>query len=301
MPFQATGAGQGPAPAGAPAQGGATASGSQGQANSGGFNWGNYPGVPEEQRSLLEPHLREVQAYVTRLEQQLAPLKPLIEMGVEPESVQGLVAFAQAFDQNPLGTWLGMAQQLQDSGMIHQEMDLDQVAAASQGDFGEEEEYEEGEYEEDGEVDDRYAALEARIQEMEEAKLQEQQSIQQQRQERLLTNSIQQMKAKLGEAGFADDLMPADEYLSGQIIAHRGDVSKAIEALTGFRDNAVKSHVSAAKQKQPRQLELDRGVPNQSQRKRDKTGDSFKSASAAAENMLRQSRASAQAEGVGTE
>jgi hypothetical protein len=98
--------------------------GQQTQQRESGF-WGRFPTVPEDQRAALEPHLKQVQGYVTRLEQTyVAPFK-----GYTPQQVQGLAQFAKAFDTNPLQTFLGIAAQLQQAGTIHEDLDLEALAA----------------------------------------------------------------------------------------------------------------------------------------------------------------------------
>jgi hypothetical protein len=91
--------------------------------------WGRFPTVPEDQREALEPHLKSVQAYVTRLEQTYkAPFQ-----GYTPQQVQGLAKFAQAFDSNPLGSFVAIAADLQKRGVIHEDLDIRALAAVIQG------------------------------------------------------------------------------------------------------------------------------------------------------------------------
>src|SRR6266576_2109896 len=88
--------GQGaPAPAAQPPAGGqGPAQGQPTAADKGGdgFNWGLFPDVPEEQRSLLEPHLRNVQGYITKSQMETAPYKGLMDT-VQPDQVENHVGF----------------------------------------------------------------------------------------------------------------------------------------------------------------------------------------------------------------
>jgi len=127
----------GGAPAGAPtgAQGGQGQddAGVQSGNSGGGFNWEMFPTVPEEQRSLLEPHIRGVQGHVTKLEQQYAPYKSVIDSGLKPEEVQGLIALNQAFDKDPVNTWLQLAANMQKQGALSDDLDLDAVKLVLEG------------------------------------------------------------------------------------------------------------------------------------------------------------------------
>src|SRR5438445_10841560 len=99
---------------GAPAQGtaatGAPAGGQgqvQGQPTADGFNWGLFPDVPETQRELLEPHLKNIQGHVTRMEQQYAPYKGLMD-AVPGAQAGALVHFLHGYAQNRRNTVLGI-------------------------------------------------------------------------------------------------------------------------------------------------------------------------------------------------
>ena len=72
-------------PAGGQDLGGGESKGSEGQ-----FNWELFPDVPEDQRALLEPHLRNVQGHVTKMEQQYSPYKDLVEAKADPAEVKAL-------------------------------------------------------------------------------------------------------------------------------------------------------------------------------------------------------------------
>ena len=110
----------------------ATADGGAG----GEFNWELFPDVPEEQRPLLEPHLRNTQAHVTRLEQQYAPYKGLIDAGLPAEDVQNIINLNASFERDPVGTWIWLAQMMQQSGSMGDELDLEAVQAILNGEDG---------------------------------------------------------------------------------------------------------------------------------------------------------------------
>src|SRR5438270_119915 len=111
--------GQGTPPAAAqpPAsgQGGAGQESTAAGKGGGEFNWGLFPNVPENQRELLQPHLRGVLGHVTQLEQQYAPYKGLMD-AVTPDQVQNLVTFLANYSSDPLATWMGLGQSLHEDG-----------------------------------------------------------------------------------------------------------------------------------------------------------------------------------------
>lgn len=265
--------------------------------------WGRFPTVPEDQREALEPHLKSVQAYVTRLEQATSPIR---ELGYTPQQVQGLATFAKSFDSNPLGTFLTMAQQLQASGVIHEDLDLRALAAVIQGQDLPEEESTEGQPL-DVPAEDPWAeappwAQELRAkQQQEEQQRQEQARAQQEaREDAVLNGSIQTIKSAL-EA----DKWPA-EYLNNKelekdliarFIVHGGSHERVLNELRSLRTTLLQGIV----QPEPDPVQLHRGVPGNgsatSRRARQRPGDSFAQASAGAEQHLRAANRAAQQNG----
>src|SRR5580765_8091385 len=76
-----------------------------------------FPDVPAEQRELLEPHLRNVQGHVTRIEQQYAPYQSLLSE-VEPDQVENLIGFLNGYRNDAATTVLGLLQQGLQEGTI---------------------------------------------------------------------------------------------------------------------------------------------------------------------------------------
>lgn len=238
----------------------------------GGFNWGLFPDVPEEQRPLLEPHLKKVQGHVTKLEQEHAPFKDL-----QSEQVQGLVQFEQAFNQDPMGVWLEMGKQLAASDMLG-ELDIDAVASIAAGEDVGDDEGEEVEGGEEG--DDQYTMLAAEIEEM---KRQQQQAEQQRRQtieQQLLARQIAKMQDQLKEAG-AENV--PEQLLVASIISNNGNIDEAVGQLTGFRDSTLKGF-AANNKKGGKDLEMPKGSPKAPEKREPR--DSFDAATQAARSFL---------------
>src|SRR4051812_19095369 len=74
---------------------------------------GMFPNVPDEQWPLFEPHIKDVQGHITKLEQAHAPFKPFVDAGVTPEAATALIQLSRDFDQNPIGVWMTLGQRLQ--------------------------------------------------------------------------------------------------------------------------------------------------------------------------------------------
>lgn len=205
----------------------------------GGFNWDLFPDVPEAQRSLLEPHLKGVQGHVTKLEQRYAPYKSLIDGGVKAEDLQGLIQLDEAFNRDPIGTWLMLAQNMQKEGTLSGDLDLETVKAILNGETVEgEDEGGEGGGEEE-EIPAWAQELINRMDAQERTASEKDQKAQAEQRQQQLDKTVEGMKSQLKEAGYEEDQID-DELLVGAIIAHKGDADKALASLVGLRDGALK-------------------------------------------------------------
>jgi hypothetical protein len=266
----------------------------QGQTTSGqggtGFNWGNFPNIPEGQRSLLEPHLKDIQGYTTRLEQQIAPYRSLMQ-AVPEDQVQSMLGFLNQWGADPLNTWMGLAQSLKDDGLIQNPafsietlnglLSPQQQAAAQAGQAGQVE----------GDVPMWAQQLQARLGQMEQAEQQRVAQAEEQEQAQLLTEAQVGMKQTLVSAGLPEDLL-SNELLNGAIIAHNGDVPAATTMITNMRE-AILRGFTESNGSGPKPPTIVGGAPQAPKNNmRPKSGDGFRSASVAAEQALRAAAAS---------
>jgi len=270
----------------APAQGNG-----QGQQSTADGFWGMFPDIPEEHRSLLEPSLKGVQGHVTKLEQQIAGFKPLMDAGYTPDQVKGLASFSAAFDQDPLGTWVAMAQKMQADGLIHEDLDIDELVNVASGKALEnggfdEEPVDQGTPQEP----DRIAELEAQIAQMREQQAQQSQMTQAQVEDRLLQTQISKIRTTLTEAGIPEELI-TDQQIVANLIAHKGVPSEATKSLLSFRDGLLKGFTDK-KTESTGELNMPKGSPPAPPKGRTPR-DGFEKARGGAEQFLKQNMAAA--------
>jgi hypothetical protein len=260
--------------------------GQQTQQRESGF-WGRFPTVPEDQRAALEPHLKQVQGYVTRLEQTyVAPFK-----GYTPQQVQGLAQFAKAFDTNPLQTFLGIAAQLQQAGTIHEDLDLEALAAVVQGQDPPDLD-DPNIPVDDGQGDPWESApawaLELRAQQQAQEQQQQQTARTQAeaRENAVLDHSVKSIRTKLTEAGFPEGAV-SDKDIIARFIVHNGKAEAVLNDLSQLRTTLLQGAIPNPPDDT---VDLPHGVPRTGrsslQQRAKGSKDPFAKASAAAEQFV---------------
>jgi hypothetical protein len=293
---------QGAPPAAQPPASGQGASGQgqpTGQAQGSSFNWGLFPNVPENQRELLQPHLTNVLGHVTRMEQQYAPYKGLLD-AIQPDQVQGLLQFIDNYNSNPLETWMGLGQSLQQDGTIQnpdfsiealQALVQQQQQAQAQGQPGEM-----------GDMPPWAQAMQQSLQgvtqyieSQQQAEQARQQAEAQRQNEAMLTEARGQIRAQLTAAGIPEGAV-TDADITASLISRQGDMNAVIQGFTQFRDNLLGNFTNTnANGQKPLAIN---GAPPQAPKGglRAKPGDGFRTATQGAEQFLRQANA-AEAQG----
>jgi hypothetical protein len=275
-----------PAPAQSTPQPGAPG---QGQDQGNGFRQTYFPNVPDEQWSIIEPHISGVNRHVTQLEQRYAPFR-----GYTPEAIQGLAGFVQAFDQDPANQWVALARTLQQNGHLT-DLDVDYLADLVAGKVTDEgaEPGQNGPGDNGGlppEVIQQLQAMQARIDELEGGFTQQQQAQRQRMEDAALNHQMTHIKTELKNAGFTDEQLD-DRALLGQYIAHRGNAAAVVQTLSNMRTTMLNGYVQDATQRTSKDRDLDTsgGVPKGTgQSRQSRTGRSFLSeASAGAEQFLK--------------
>jgi hypothetical protein len=232
--------------------------GGQGEpAQQGGDFWSMFPGVPEEHRPTLEPHLRNTQAEITRLQQQQASMKPVLDAGYEPQQLQGLIQFDQRFQQQPLEVFLDMAKMLQDQKIINEDLDLETVRAVATG----QQLPDETEMPAEGEIPPGVQAMIERLQaEIEQLKggIQQDRTRQQEIvQDNLLKTQHNRMRQQLQEAGYDGEYLTPGR-LNSFLLTHRGNVNAAIQDLKEMRMGVLQGFQPSPR---PQPLETRNGGP----------------------------------------
>lgn len=284
----ATAAGQGaPTPAAQPAaagQGQGAGSPTAGSQGDGQFNWGNFPDVPEAERAALEPHLRNVQGHVTRIEQQFAPYRGITD-AVAPEQVENVVGFLNAYNADPPGTVLGMVQQAIEDGSITaeqvQQLSGQQVPAGGQ----------QAQPDEGGDEPQWAKELRAENQRLQ-GKFTQQEQAEQQRQteEAEAQNAAALEQAKTGirtqltDGGISAEAVP-DNIIVAAIIANNGDEAAAAQSLLTMR-TALLGEFTQTKNPGGKQPKQQGKLPAQKAEGGRRRGDGFDDARKGAEQFL---------------
>lgn len=274
-----------PAAAAQPGQGAPPTNGQQPTPD--GFR-GMFSDISDEQWPTVEPHLRNVQAHVTRLEQ---IAKPFTEAGVNPDQATQLLQFAQNYSNDPVGTWLAMAATLNEAGALPEDLDFDELNSIV---TGEPNPNATPEQPAPGEVpgDPNVAQLMQQVKEQGELikslvddRTQERTQRQTDQQNALLAKTVDQVKTQLKDAGVPE---PAEELIVASIIANKGQPNAVVEQLTGLKASVLQG-ITTNRETNGQPPRQPRGVPPTTPKPR--TGgrpDAFKSAREGATQFLKQ-------------
>lgn len=238
-----------PATQGQPAQQGQPQP-APGQGQPQGFRQTFFPNVPDDQWGVIEPHMQNINRHVDQLQQTYAPLK-----GMTPQAIQGLAAFSQQFDQDPVGQWIGLARALQERGIVDPDVDLDYLAAIAAGQEPPEDESQvPNGLDPNNPLTAIVTALQKQVEELSGGIQQERQTTQQRSQDIALERQLSHLKGQLTEAGFPEEAL-SKEFLLSTYIAHRGNLNTALESITGLRNQLLTGFVQdpRAQQQQQRQ------------------------------------------------
>lgn len=269
-----------------------------------GFNWGPFPDVPEDARSALEPHLRGVQAYVTQLEQAHAPFKSFADAGLTPEQTQGLLTFAQMFENNPVSAWMTMGRQLSESGQINEMLDLDLVQAYAQGmdpdDDGGGQQVPGAEQNGGGDpaLLQRISQLEQQLTSLNDGFTQDRTAREQADADALFNQNLERAKEAVKAATGREVNDNTELALVGMIAASGGDIDAAIQSYTTeFGSGAQQAVQTAASATQTQPPNMPNGAPPSTPKSsKSKSKDPFDRAEDKARQFVEQQNRSAAAD-----
>lgn len=276
------GQGSGAPVAGAPAQG--TAQGGTQTPSESSFDWNLYPGIPEDQREALEPHLKKTQGHVTQLEQRLAPFKAYLEADGGSEALQGLIAFDQAFTADPMATWQQLTQTMISDGALTPEA----LQSLQFGDQGSEEEDVEAEGEE---VNPDIAALTKRMDDRDEADQQRQEEFKAKVSEELLNRQVTRISDTLTkEMGLQvtdENREDVNRTVVAHIIAAGGNPEKALGSMKALIQS---SRQALENEKDPKEPAMPNGVPPVNGQTQRAPRNSFDAATQGAKQFMERNR-----------
>jgi hypothetical protein len=178
-----------------------------------------------------------VQGHVTQLEQRYAPFK-----GYRDQDLQGLAEFSTAFDNDPVGQWIRMAQGLQQATgpngqpLLNPDLDVEHLAALAMGQLGNEEPQGGAPQPPNGgeEMPPWAQQLNQRLDQLEGGVNQFTTSHRQQVEDAVLHRQVEGMKQQLTQAGFPEEAL-SEEGLLSTYIAHRGNVNAAVQNMVQMR------------------------------------------------------------------
>lgn len=251
----------GSAPGGAPTPTPQPGAPGQGQGQGAGFRQTFFPNVPDDQWATIEPHVQGINQHVTQMEQRYAPFK-----GYTPEAVQGLAEFSAAFDRDPLGQWIRLAQVLQMQGRIDPDLDLEHLAksAAGQWDDDEDEPAPGGPLlpgQQPDPRDTQIKELQAQVQQLVQMFTQDKQTSRQRVEDAALNRQLAHLKSELVKAGYPEEALSQESLLSSYI-AHRGNVANAITAATNQRNAILQGFTADPASRQQQQKDKNLDLPN---------------------------------------
>jgi len=250
-----------------------------------------FPDVPEEQRALLEPHLKKVQGHVTKLEQSHAPFKAFSDAGIDSNSAAGLIQLSQSFSRDPMGTWVAMGRQMQQEGTLPDSLDIDAAESILKGeDLNEEAPAGEGAEGAD-ELNPQLKEVLTWKQEEEARRQQEEQTQVQQRQAQALKGAEDGITAQLKEAGLTDQELE-NVNITGALITAQGDPDKALQSIIAFWEAAKGRLAKPTDKDDDTELEMPNGAPKvaDSGIKGRRGSKSFNEANVGAKQFLRRQR-----------
>jgi hypothetical protein len=238
---------------------------------------------------LLEPHLREIQGHITRLEQEHAPFKQLLEAGITGQEVQSLVQWAQNYNADPAKAWLQMGQTLQQQGMIHEDLDYDELTAVATGQPDPSEQA----GADQGEVPPWAQGLMDEWSQFKNETAQEKQPRMENAQQRLQQQQVSEIREELKEAGLElPEGEDGDRLVIGHLISNQGNRQGTVQGLMTLSGRQLQDAADNANQPAPTNKELmPKGPPAakpRQERKASTGGDPFKNANKGAEQMLQQ-------------
>lgn len=278
----ATATGQGAPTAGvqpaAAGQGGAQGQPTAGSNGDGQFNWGLFPDVPEAQRELVEPHLRNMQGRVTKVEQQYAPYKGLVDV-VQPDQVENLIGFLNGYSSDPVATTLGMVQQAVQEGTITAEQLQELMGPTTSPQKGAQPDQEE-------QVPAWAQQLQQRLDQQDQKAQQEAEAAQEAELAQIMDQAKTNIRAQLTQGSIPENIV-TDQMIVAAVIANDGDEQAAANMFSSMRDGFL-GEFTNGKTTGGQAPTVNGKIPDTPKPSKGRKGDGFAEAKTGAKQFLQQ-------------
>lgn len=207
--------------------------GGQGNGQGGGFREQFFSNVPDEHWALIEPHISGVNQHMTQLQQRYAPFK-----GYADQDLQGLAQFSDAFNQDPVGQWIRMAQGMQQAGLLDEQLDLEHLRSLVL-DQGLPEPPNARPQPQNGDMPPWAQQLAQRLDQLEGGVNKFQTDHRTQVEDAVLNRQITHITNELKSAGFPEGAVSKEQILASYI-AHRGNAGAAVKSFVDVRNALLK-------------------------------------------------------------
>jgi hypothetical protein len=169
------------------------------------------------------------------MEEQNAPYKGLMD-AVPADQVQALLEFLNGWSQNPMETWVGLAQSMQQDGVLGAHITPEALQAFIQGEGAQQQ----GQQQQQGQDEMPVWAqqMQQKLSAYEQAEEQRNLAQQEAEQDQMLQTAKSTIREQLTQAGIAEDQI-SDEMIIGAIIANNGDVAQATTHFINLRDKML--------------------------------------------------------------
>lgn len=234
-----------------------------------------FPSVPDEHWAIMEPHVQQMGAQITQLQQAVAPLREALNAGYDGEHLARLAQFDMNFRQNPLETWIEIGRNLQQAqgGMqpaVDPEVDLDYLAALARGEDPDAAP-DGGQYPQSGaqqgqgqqgspELMAYVQQLEARVSEMDQNLQQDRNDRQTQVQDAVFMRQLGKLRDTLKQAGWPEEVL-TDQALTARVLIHNGQFDAAAKAMVDERSGLLKGW-HQQRTEQPPPTNMPNGAPS---------------------------------------
>jgi hypothetical protein len=234
-----------------------------------------FPNVPDDHWAIMEPHVQQMGAQITQLQQQVAPLRQAFQQGYDGEHLARLAAFDSRFRADPTETWIDIGRQLQESvnggpPAVDPNVDLDYLAALARGEDpdaapggGQPPQPGAQQGQMPGaspEVMQYVQQLEAKVEELANGFQQDRTDRQTQVQDAVFDRQLSRMRDTLKKVGWPEERL-TQQALTARVLVHGGRFDQATQAMVDERNDLLKGWTQSRTEQQPGPTDMPNGAP----------------------------------------